>query len=77
MDIVLDIGTYLPHYAFDLYLNVILQDENGDGNLKWEGSVKMWAALLTTSHNKSQSIHFTQSYRSYLTKKQDTCWAFS
>ena len=26
VDIVLDIGTYLPHYAFDLYLNVILQD---------------------------------------------------
>ena len=56
MDIVLDIGTYLPHYAFDLYLNVILQDENGDGGVKWEGSVKMWAALLTTSHNKSQSM---------------------
>lgn len=53
-DIVLSIGTYLPHYAFDLYLNIILQDV--DGNDKWKNSPNMWAALIGTSQNKSQSM---------------------
>ena len=60
VDISLSIGTYLPHYAFDVYLSLILQDVNSGGSTDWKGNTKMWAALLasgtTVAQNKSQSI---------------------
>ena len=45
VDVVMSIGTYLPHYGFDFYLNVILQDTNRD-SVKWNGGPKMWANLV-------------------------------
>lgn len=40
----LAIGTYLPHYAFDVYLSIALVDVTGTH--KWQGSPKMFASLL-------------------------------
>lgn len=44
----LDFGTYLPHYAFDLYVNVILVDVNAGGSLKWDSSPKITATYTAT-----------------------------
>ena len=54
VDIVLSIGTYLPHYSFDFYLNIILEDVTQSP--KWTNSPKMWAALVGSTQNKSQSM---------------------
>lgn len=50
----LGVGTYLPHYAFDVYVNIILVDVNG--SKWWQGGPKMYATLVSTNQTISQTM---------------------
>jgi hypothetical protein len=62
----LAIGTYLPHYAFDLLFNIILQDVNGIN--KWQTSAngpgqnpKMKATLTSSTPTQNLSVSMANS----------------
>jgi hypothetical protein len=52
----LAMGTYTPHYKFDVYFNLILVDRD-DGGKRWDSSVDLDVTLLnTTDSSKNQRI---------------------
>ena len=51
----LSMGTYIPHYAMDVYFNLALLDTNSGGSTKWDGSVNVDCTLINaTDSTKNQ-----------------------
>lgn len=50
----LSIGTYTVHYAFDVYLDLLLVDTTGSD--KWDNSVTMDATLLNSNSSLDQKL---------------------
>ena len=52
MTITLSIGTFVPHYRIDLYMNLLLQDVDR-GGYKWNNNDEMKATMLSITPTSS------------------------
>ena len=47
----LGIGTYIPHYAIDVYFNLLFIDIQASGDSKWDNTVTVFAKLLNLTNS--------------------------